>query len=628
MADLILGSEISEFVANRQYAKIQYLQQENEQLQEQLRDFDKALKLNKDIIRLAFDATSNINNSNNSTNASNESIQQKQLLLKLHEENEVLRTQLKKLQEERNLAQNKVLLQQQISEENQAFYKDLIQEQEEKLQELRRCIQDKEYTIQDIEKNRGIVENGQMIKIREIVTPNEQTLRLHEELESTRQILNKLSQESQSLQEQNTELKDQNFNFKRELIKLRIVHRSPVAYYKMKEFIYDDNQGIGDEDLALHSEIYANMGFLNVDANPPQYNHAFQQSQQQQNLKYLTNNERQIYQEKLQKSESLLKGFRELFEREKNKSALLIQQVDELCQKLQESYNSNQILINSNKLKDQKMDQLLNDLQYYRTQYGNYIYLLKNKRKANLNLSFDRYKTLNCVQQSQKRVEAPVQKKQQHDKQQIEEDQEDIQINVSILEEKQNLEIAHMYSDADHDKITPLQQNPDDEFEEHYRVSTPNKKPQRKDQYQMNMLECKQFLLNSAKELYMEYNLRMNNLQRKQLMDPQKWSKQRPIWHQKSSSDPLDYFTLNFQDFQFSEMKQFGHLDDRLNRGKGGKKTKNDNENPFQIDFSVINPKNNNNPKKVVQAQLVQPNQQREEKSFYTDDGVLQEMQN
>jgi len=34
MTELILGSEISEFVANRQYAKIQYLQQENEQLHE------------------------------------------------------------------------------------------------------------------------------------------------------------------------------------------------------------------------------------------------------------------------------------------------------------------------------------------------------------------------------------------------------------------------------------------------------------------------------------------------------------------------------------------------------------------------------------------------------------------
>lgn len=34
MADLILGSEVSEFVANRQNAKIQFLQQENMQLQD------------------------------------------------------------------------------------------------------------------------------------------------------------------------------------------------------------------------------------------------------------------------------------------------------------------------------------------------------------------------------------------------------------------------------------------------------------------------------------------------------------------------------------------------------------------------------------------------------------------
>ena len=50
-------------------------------------------------------------------------------------------------------------------------------------------------------------------------------------------------------------------------------------------------------------------------------------------MKYLTNNERYsiqfniiraIYQEKIQKSESLLKGFKELFDKEKNKTALLI----------------------------------------------------------------------------------------------------------------------------------------------------------------------------------------------------------------------------------------------------------------------------------------------------------------
>lgn len=28
-------------------------------------------------------------------------------------------------------------------------------------------------------------------------------------------------------------------------------------------------------------------------------------------------------------------------------------------------------------------------------------------------------------------------------------------------------------------------------------------------------------------------------------MDPKTWGKPKPIWHAKSSSDPLDYFTMN-----------------------------------------------------------------------------------
>lgn len=35
-------------------------------------------------------------------------------------------------------------------------------------------------------------------------------------------------------------------------------------------------------------------------------------------------------------------------------------------------------------------------------------------------------------------------------------------------------------------------------------------------------------------------------------MDPKKWGKPKPIWHVKSSSDPLDYFTLNFQNLQIT----------------------------------------------------------------------------
>ena len=55
MADLILGSEVSEFLVNRQTAKIQYLQQENYQLLEQVKDLERALILNKDILKIAFE---------------------------------------------------------------------------------------------------------------------------------------------------------------------------------------------------------------------------------------------------------------------------------------------------------------------------------------------------------------------------------------------------------------------------------------------------------------------------------------------------------------------------------------------------------------------------------------------
>ena len=34
----------------------------------------------------------------------------------------------------------------------------------------------------------------------------------------------------------------------------------------------------------------------------------------------------------------------------------------------------------------------------------------------------------------------------------------------------------------------------------------------------MTKKECKEFLINSAREIYLIYNLRMNNLQRKKLL--------------------------------------------------------------------------------------------------------------
>ncbi|CAD8047496.1 unnamed protein product [Paramecium primaurelia] len=545
MTDPIFGVEISEFVANRQYAKIQYLQEENKQLQDQLKDMEKALKLNKEILRLTL--KQNLNNSTNSTNSS-EQIETIQLQMKLHEENEMLRKQMNKLTDERNIAQNKVLLQQQISEENQAFYKDLIIELEEKLAELRRCIQDKEYTIQDIEKNRGLIDNGQMVKIREIVTPHEQSLRLHEELESTRQILNKISQESQNLQEQNKLLKDLNQNLQRELLKNKIILRSPLAYYKMKNIIYNDDSGHSDDNLQYHYQVFQNQNFNQVPNEKDPQNQfdlgGFQQ-QQPSNMKYMTNNERAIYQEKLQKTEALLKGYKELFEKEKNKVAYLIQIKNEMEKKINECYNYNEQIINGIKIRDQKIEQLQTETQYYRTQFGNYIDFLKNKRKINLNLSFQLKEQAKNLQQTPPPVSNT---KILTD---FEKDLDEAEQHISILEDPV-------------DDPSPDIRKFDD--------SDPQSKSKKKisnilEPYQslMSQQECKQFLLNTAKDLFIEYNIKMNNLKKKQLMDPKKCIKTKPIWHAKSYSDPLDYFTLQYHNLQVSGQCEINHRNNLQN---------------------------------------------------------------
>jgi hypothetical protein len=49
---MILGTEVNEFVTNRQLSKIQFLQQENNQLQEYILDLEKALHLNKEAMKI------------------------------------------------------------------------------------------------------------------------------------------------------------------------------------------------------------------------------------------------------------------------------------------------------------------------------------------------------------------------------------------------------------------------------------------------------------------------------------------------------------------------------------------------------------------------------------------------
>lgn len=103
---------------------------------------------------------------------------------KLLEENCHLQEIVEKLLQERNQAQSKALINHQIAEESQMNAVEIIAEFEEKINELRRIIQDKEISIQNLEKSSSIPEgDGVVIKYKEVIAQNEQKLRLTNENE-------------------------------------------------------------------------------------------------------------------------------------------------------------------------------------------------------------------------------------------------------------------------------------------------------------------------------------------------------------------------------------------------------------------------------------------------------------
>lgn len=64
-------------------------------------------------------------------------------------------------------------------------------------------IQDKEFVIQDFEKAKGYYDYGPnvLVRIRDITTPNEQSMKLHNEIEHLKGMINRISEENQKLNE-------------------------------------------------------------------------------------------------------------------------------------------------------------------------------------------------------------------------------------------------------------------------------------------------------------------------------------------------------------------------------------------------------------------------------------------
>ncbi|EGR33398.1 hypothetical protein IMG5_054430 [Ichthyophthirius multifiliis] len=388
---MILGSEINEFVTNRQNSKIQFLQAENNQLQEDIKDLEQALKLNKEALKLAYQQKKIQNNQqNNVSNINNQTINyqdidnQNKLFEKLYQENKQLLETLERITKERNQAQSKVLIQEQVNEENINFQKDIIKELEDKVQELRVIIHDKEYTVQELEKNHTSSVKDIAIKIREIITPNEQSIKLYSEIENQKYNIKKINVENQKLDTSMQKLKDYNRKLKREIIKLKVAIKNKISFRKMKEFVINDRLQNGDEDLFLNKE-YINDYYQDKQKD------RINKNQQQCIGNYYNNSKikpKQQLIDDITKLQLQLRNFKILFYREMQNSNLINKQLDNLQKFQYQLVLTNETIFDSNKLNQEKQDKMKQEIDYYKQYYYKFIDNIKNRKRNNSNSSF------------------------------------------------------------------------------------------------------------------------------------------------------------------------------------------------------------------------------------------------
>lgn len=207
-----------------QNLKILYLQDEISQLHEKIFDLEEMLKLNKDALKVSLNLTASSSISKKQTNSNStqdkstkeeESSSEKSLksiIFHLDQENGRLLRSIDKLSKERNAAQSKALINEQIADEAQKHEADVTAEFEAKMAEMLRMINEKEKRIQELEKIKPIMDrDGLVVQYRDILSPSEQIIRLHNDLEFSKSMLIKVTKEVARLQGEKKELLTINF---------------------------------------------------------------------------------------------------------------------------------------------------------------------------------------------------------------------------------------------------------------------------------------------------------------------------------------------------------------------------------------------------------------------------------
>ncbi|CAD8096778.1 unnamed protein product [Paramecium sonneborni] len=178
-------------------AKIDFLHQENQQLRNTIEDLQTVIKLNKQSMRSMIDQdVGNPRFNQQTTIRENENTVKalKMVITEQQKEIDHLMSSLEKVQKERDFAQGKALISEEITYAAEKSEKKFIAELESTIFELNHTISQQAQKICQLEKQADQRDDttGVVVRYRDVIHPNSATILLHEEMETLHQLIVRL----------------------------------------------------------------------------------------------------------------------------------------------------------------------------------------------------------------------------------------------------------------------------------------------------------------------------------------------------------------------------------------------------------------------------------------------------
>jgi hypothetical protein len=565
MDDFIFQTEPLEYQNTRQSTKITLLQNEVAQLQDHIKDLENMLQINRGALKISLmphlqnnhveskvkpqnnDTTSPTTENSTRENGKNVSLHTEQL----YEDNTKLFNQICRLTKERNLAQSKALISEQICEEAQRHESEAVKEMEDKINELRKLLQDKEFTIQELEKVKPITEQeGIIIKYKEIPNPVEQTTKLQQELDSLNAMISKVTKEINKIQTEKQEMQGINFNLANEISKLRATFSSPLnvptkANMKLNQESDLNNSCIGfmnmptesdDSEIPdpmpnkvnLHIKDFSSGNKLSLTvpkldltkAKKIQEINAKKSTQQAQPTAGVSSVDAKAL-EKIKQLEMEQETQKKLLSREMVNNKKISDDLIYAIEQNKHSVISNESLIKSNKRYEEKWQKIFYTLEFYKEFYHKYIDLITNKNQNNKAGAMPFSKRLEKLEKLREKF------------------------NIDITETNPDQLIKGLKKiDEENGKLVNISILEADDADDGGVLSAKGPGSSANQPYQLSREQSKIYLLNLAKDLYVNTNINKSNITKTLLKNLERGTANQIkslTKLKRSMSNPLDY---------------------------------------------------------------------------------------